>query len=811
MLDSGKLQGYELKTREFINMEKQKGVIITPTELNISNNMFDTNKICDYKKEITELIQRMRANIVKCNPVELLNLAASETLSKNIGTDSEIDVDWSELTQQIAPYIQSVLVSSENEFTGNLDSFIEETCEIFIEIKGDYHKLSLLEQLVSGAIIAHGKDFEKYSDEEKQIIYEAQVLYKVTGKRYPIHEHEYFMAVFPVQESILQESFSISVDEIVSGIDKLRHALSNGKFAPFAKLVELHEKFVKEAENSTFEQTLEIIESQQSDAISIMDEMKGTWSVDVINVTDWSVDFVKELSFGLNESSSFFSENEYAGWSGSYLPVKDRPFLCYANKYYCFDYHLLVDNFYRAVHHAVCRVLPSTKEKWNENQQFASEKKTAELFQELLPGSLPLSTNYFPQPKEGYNESDLLVLYSDTLFIIEIKAGAYAHTAPLTDFNSYMSRSKKIIEKAGVQAQRVLKYLLSQKQADFFSDAGCKNKKATLDLNNISDIYLMSVSLDDMTHFAAKAEKLKFLQLADDLISLSVSAIMTYRDYFDSPLNFLHYIKQRIRATKIPLIALNDELDHLGLYIDQNCYCKTPNEFPDDVTRVFYVGYRQELDYWLSGKFRESLGLKNANIKPTQKVPPTICDIIRLLEVKKVEHREMLSNYLLDYSSDSRNDFCDNIRKVTIRQRDVRAVIPTSSSASGEGISTYEKYFSYTVFIRQEDVKYIERVNLLNTDEQKKYVYSLIARNKEQMRFLIALDYDYSDNLVDVSFHICRIEDIEQEQFDELAKYGEEIAKRVFHAQKVKMSRKIGRNEPCLCGSGCKYKKCCLT
>ncbi|AJC70485.1 hypothetical protein X956_03480 [Trueperella pyogenes TP8] len=39
---------------------------------------------------------------------------------------------------------------------------------------------------------------------------------------------------------------------------------------------------------------------------------------------------------------------------------------------------------------------------------------------------------------------------------------------------------------------------------------------------------------------------------------------LPYREYFDNPLEFLHFLKQREIAALNERLTLNDEFDHLG-------------------------------------------------------------------------------------------------------------------------------------------------------------------------------------------------------------------------------------------------------
>ena len=45
--------------------------------------------------------------------------------------------------------------------------------------------------------------------------------------------------------------------------------------------------------------------------------------------------------------------------------------------------------------------------------------------------------------------------------------------------------------------------------------------------------------------FAARAEKLSFIKSNCNAISIAIDDLMIYQDYFESPLFFLHYLKNR--------------------------------------------------------------------------------------------------------------------------------------------------------------------------------------------------------------------------------------------------------------------------
>ena len=95
---------------------------------------------------------------------------------------------------------------------------------------------------------------------------------------------------------------------------------------------------------------------------------------------------------------------------------------------------------------------------------------------------------------------------------------------------------------------------------------------------------------------------------------------MVYKEYFDSPLTFLHFLEQRTLATKEPKLTLNDELDHLGMYIKHNYYT-LELEDAKDYSRINFYGYRADLDNYFSKLYHPQLN----PVKPTQILPDIFC------------------------------------------------------------------------------------------------------------------------------------------------------------------------------------------
>ncbi|KAF0194894.1 MAG: SEC-C motif domain protein [Bacillota bacterium] len=74
----------------------------------------------------------------------------------------------------------------------------------------------------------------------------------------------------------------------------------------------------------------------------------------------------------------------------------------------------------------------------------------------------------------------------------------------------------------------------------------------------------------------------------------------------------------------------------------------------------------------------------------------------------------------------------------------------------------------------------------------------------------INLDYDKDGKLISAKGKQCSYSDIPSDEIDRLKELSVEYAKSRIESFQRQFHRKVGRNDPCPCESGKKYKKCCL-
>ncbi len=339
----------------------------------------------DLKRDIDKLVLTIRTKVSQCNPVRLLSFSADMFLVSLLGVDSEIQVSREDVPiARMTEYIQSILVSSPNDFLDNGEE--TDPSEMFYSIQGDITRLhKLMDQFYMGWGACLPDLYPEWDEASIKTVFESQLLYLVRGQRYQAFETEYFQKLLFVHNDILLKLFGLSPCDILDGIKKLQYSLSQGKMDAINKMQGIIEEI---EDNESID-----LEKYYKQGEEFYNEFFGTKLREVLAITNWSEEFVRELSYGINEEQKFFEESEFAGWPVIDLPIQKRPFIKLNEKYYCFDYYSFVDNFYRSIQKTVTRLAPTYS--WANVQQDASEKVVEDIFQQLLPGCSTYRGNYY--------------------------------------------------------------------------------------------------------------------------------------------------------------------------------------------------------------------------------------------------------------------------------------------------------------------------------------------------------------------------------------------------------------------------------
>lgn len=736
-------------------------------------------------EDIAQKVKSLKEKVTQCDPYSLLmylrSLAAVGQM--NIFSEIECSSDANAIIRA-QEYVQSIFVSTENNY---VPSEPNEEAALHAQIVADFDELYKSFMFFYHFWAAHIQELRRIDDSRLNEIVESQYMYWVRGNRYQVFELEPLKSLLPPHNDVLLELFGVSSTEVIDGLEKLRYSLSQGYADAIMELNKEFKLFVEAVDlGISPEDAHKCAEGRIS---KIAGKLHGSDLINVAAITGWDSRFIDMLSYGINECSTFWGESEFAGWPIVELPVIKKPFIKIEGTSYAFLYYALFDNIYRNIQKGIMQRKPQYLEDWKEKQTQASEEMVKELFLKLLPGAEAHVSNYYPVKSslKRTNENDIIITYQNNLFVIEVKAGSFPSTPPITDFEAHTKAYRKLAEMADSQCSRTVEYIANHSPAQFYDHE--KNPTFSLpDLDTFDDVFTFSVTVDNFNEFAAKAEKLSIISLKEETVVISYDDLLAYADYFDTPIWFLHYLKQRKAAMRVPQYQMNDELDHLGLYIDRNLYALDPSHY-GDVEKVVWKGFRKPLDEYFNLRFANPSEAK----KPTQNMPNQISEIIEYLGSSISPEKIRFAHYLMDLASDARKELADKIEYAFRRQRELKRAVPLA--AFGE--------IKYCAFISMPGIIQYP------IQEQIDYAYAAASRNEKIPVMWISLEYDDKNKLVSAEGKKCFFSDLKGDDIERIRRIG--CVKAQDWVLQYKMVHgKIGRNDYCPCGSGKKYKFCCI-
>ncbi len=736
-------------------------------------------------KEISDKLVSLKEKVLRCNPYNLLMYLRSMALATQMNIFSEIDYS-AEANSIIRAqeYIQSIIISSGSNIDESMteddedlicSQIVSEFQEIYNEFRTFYHYWG-----------AHIKNTTGISNDRLTEIVESQYMYWVRGNRYQVFELEPLKSLLPPHSEILQKLFGVTSDEIINGLEKLRYSLSQGYADALMELGAEYDAFVKAIDSGTDPDT--IMNNSRDRATEIVGRVFGSELINVKRVTGWDDRFIDLLSSEIAEHRDFWDGDDFSGWPIVRLPVSMKPLIKLDGVSYAFLYYALFDNVYRIIQRGILNQDKGYLAVWKDKQTQASEEMVCNLFLKLLPGAEAHIGNYYPVKNsvKQMNENDILLIFHDYLFVIEVKAGSFPSTPPITDFNAHIEAYHNLAEVADTQCSRTIDYIKKDSAAQFYNREKAPTFQVS-DYNSFKDVFSFSVTVDNFNEFAAKAEKLSVISLKEETIVISVDDLLAYAGYFDSPIQFLHYLKQRKAAMRVPQYQMHDELDHLGLYIDRNLYALNSTQYRD-VKNVVWQGFRQPIDEYFNWMYTAP----SKAVKPKQNIPPVVSAILTFLDSNISSNNIIFSHFLLDLATDAKEDLSEQILYGLKRQREIHRQVPIV--AFGD--------IKYCIFISLPEIKEY------SLQEQQDYAYAAASRNDAIPVMLILLKYDSTNSLQFAEGIGYCFYDAKETEKERLKKLGQEKAKDWVELS-IRKNGKIGRNDYCPCGSGKKYKHCC--
>lgn len=629
---------------------------------------------------------------------------------------------------------------------------------------------------------------DKYNipEEQKEYIFSNFTSLNITGKRYDIFENEHHRNVLEPLKMFFLKAYNFEIDKLYRGIDKLKYNFIFG----LNDSQEQMQKIIEKNFDCNEDKNIEFSEEQLKSGEDIVYNIIGLELHNVQKICDWNIDFVELFSLSLGDNYDILNDISINKIIDLYSQINSKPIIKLENNYYCLNPQRLFDNIDRIIIKDLYKKHSKNKQEINKLVSDNCENLTAKMFNEIMPNAKIDLKNYY-KISTGFAENDLLIEYDKNLLIIEVKSGSFTPDVAINNIDSHIASLASLVEKGDTQANNFYEILQKNGFVDLLEENKSNSKvKRKISLSEYHNIYRFVVTLEAFNEIESRVEKLKIITVNKDALVICLDDLRVYKDYFkDNPLEFFHYINQRLKATRNKKLFFNDELDHLGMYIEHNDYVMFLN---DQIKSYKNIGYiyceepRLKIDEYYNGKYFK----KTNNIKPVQKKPRNLQDIINFCNSTTVDNSSVFFSNALNLCSDAKDDIftkqLNELFKTNILENRYRIM--------GLGMG---EFFAIIC------LKYNDKISL---DDFNKRIYANMLLAKEEKGYAVFLYYNLNKEIKNIIIKQYDISEVENRE--EIEKFTDVVKKTRTILPTKKM--KIGRNEQCPCGSGKKYKYCCL-
>lgn len=386
--------------------------------------------------------------------------------------------------------------------------------------------------------------------------------------------------------------------------------------------------------------------------------------------------------------------------------------------------------------------------------------------------------------KKGQPDTDIdvLCILGNKALCVQVKSKKLTINAKRGNFDQLLKDFKGSVQDAYKQGL-VSRSKILNKGAKFKDENG-----NDLILNsNINEVYIMSLTTENHPSLVHQVKILLSKKEEEPFpFVLSVFDLELLTHYLPDPYDFLYYVRQRIDL--LEYFIANEELVFLGYHLQQKLWkiegrdgVLLRDDFGGAIDRNYYP-YKTGLSHLLSEK--------NDPIHNLWK-DPKFDELIKIIKNAKHSHTTDIIFHLLDLSGNARKGIVDQMIHTKNKARKEFSDLAMATSTSPSFGLSYQslKNSSY------EDL------------DHKITLYATIKKYQIRCNSWLALgSFASSQNLVDFMIYLDEpwIFDPELEEASQL--FTKNTKKKVAALNR---SLSIGRNDPCPCRSGLKFKRCC--
>jgi hypothetical protein len=420
------------------------------------------------------------------------------------------------------------------------------------------------------------------------------------------------------------------------------------------------------------------------------------------------------------------------------------------------------------------------------------EAKTVACLERIFPSCAIFSKLSYPdpdKPRGSTTELDIAIYWKPFLIFIEAKAKQFRLKSQLGDIGRLRDDVKANVENAFEQASRAARYLNSSQLAIFTEIAGGR-RVLKMAAGEVRNIYLLTVCLHElagMTTELALAQDLGLFRQGDYPVAMCSADLDLVTQFCSGPDMFLHYLKKRLDILHADIDVQADEIELFGAYLDTRLREERLWRPRKDERRPNFVslsGWQDQFDLWIAhknGKLPEPPDIK-------LDLPAVILEILRELRARTDdEDARWIAFALLDLSDRSLRIMAEKIREIR---------------AAGTEPGKFRRW----VYQEGDVVLSIIASSDQSSNALQRRVAEVVIIEKYRRKTgkALAIGIDLRDKKKPFDAAAWAEGPWEQDSRLDRALEQEPVA---IPTLRTKLP---GRNEPCICGSGKKFKKCCL-
>ena len=382
-------------------------------------------------------------------------------------------------------------------------------------------------------------------------------------------------------------------------------------------------------------------------------------------------------------------------------------------------------------------------------------------------------------------ELDIAVHWGAFLILLEAKARQFRLESQLGDIGRLRSDIKANVEDAFDQARRAAKYIDRTSNPEFIEHS--TGRRLIIPKGRIRRMYLVTVSQHLLAGLATRLSMFKELNLfrsEEYPFSISIADLETVTSFCDGADVLLHYIEKRLATQRESLEILADELDFFGAYLQTRL--QPARLWDREGVRPTFVslhGFSAQFNSWFEYKRGDLSTPPGIELE----IPLEIKQVLGELRKRDDNASRWISFALLDMSD-------------SILDQIARSLSDLRTATLTPGM-----FRRWTYSEGETIVSVIGSLNLSpRLLEQRTEMRAIIEKYRHKGARSIGLGVMVSDN--SKPFHCATWVEGPWEYDAEMERIMQDEPPFV-PAPGTKLP---GRNDPCLCGSGKKFKKCCL-